>query len=184
MPNGVLAELTNIAAPSTNLLDDMATVTAAIRKEISHGIILLYRLASTTPPSAEVFLIHQQSNASSHWTFPKGHAEPEDNDDPRLTAFRELKEETGISLQPAMTLEALGACKTVSNDYMYENKRRGVTVHKTNRFFVVWADEAIRNAKWTLQAEEALEAGWYKLEDAEKKVTFDADRNLLRLAIE
>jgi ADP-ribose pyrophosphatase YjhB (NUDIX family) len=64
------------------------TITEAVHETTSGGIV--FRRNATTK-QVEVLLIQ---DARNRWTIPKGHVEP--NEEPRATAEREIREETGL----------------------------------------------------------------------------------------
>jgi ADP-ribose pyrophosphatase YjhB (NUDIX family) len=63
-------------------------ITEAVHETTSGGII--FRRSAKTS-QVEVLLIQ---DARNRWTIPKGHVEP--NEEPRQTAEREIREETGL----------------------------------------------------------------------------------------
>lgn len=86
--------------------------------KISSGI-LLYRIAQGDP---EVFLVHPggpffKNKDLGSWTIPKGLVENEN--DLKLTALRELREETGIELEAIAGLIPLGSIKQKGGKKVY-----------------------------------------------------------------
>ena len=120
----------------------------------------------------EFFLIHQYSSASDgcYWIFPKGHSEA--NESPEQTALRELQEET------ALILESLNS--TVTFDIAYEFVDKGILIKKTAAFFLGQA----ASRAYTLDGEEAKEAGWFDYKSAHKRLTHPQSKDLLKSAYE
>lgn len=146
----------------------------SIRKEISYGIILLNK--KHPPTSSKIYLINQLSG--NHWTFCKGHQEPSDQS-PLDTAFRECKEELGIEINPLSLLKLNGEDFTLGNEYQFTNSKRG-TVDKKNVYWVaVLEDREVDGLEIRLQEEEVGEGGWFGVEEAKRRVTFESDRVLV-----
>ncbi|MFN0065205.1 MAG: NUDIX domain-containing protein, partial [Chlamydiales bacterium] len=85
-----------------------------------------------------VLLVHHQKG---HWSFPKGHAE--ENEDPKMTAARELKEETGLDVIRFLEIPP------IEEEYAFDLIRKKVTY-----FF------AEVEGKLQLQTAEIQEARW------------------------
>ncbi len=96
-----------------------------------------------------------------HWSFPKGHVENGENE--HQTALREVKEETGLSID---LLE--GFRKSVEY-YPKPNVKKQVV------YFLGHA----RDDKVKKQEEEVSEIKWVDLKEAHKVVTFRNDKNLI-----
>ncbi|CAL8338043.1 unnamed protein product [Lota lota] len=59
------------------------------------GFIVFRRLANSTPPPNNIeYLLLQTSYGEHHWTPPKGHVDPGEDD--LTTALRETQEEAGL----------------------------------------------------------------------------------------
>lgn len=117
-----------------------------------------------------VFLIHQYgSGGDTLWTFPKGRGE--EGETPIQTALRELKEETGL------TLESYDETSSVSTSYTFT--RQGVSVEKTSTYFIGF----VVDRTFTIQHEEVKEAGWFSLSEAREKLTFPDYKILLDDAV-
>uniref|UniRef100_A0A8P4GIK8 Bis(5'-nucleosyl)-tetraphosphatase [asymmetrical] n=1 Tax=Dicentrarchus labrax TaxID=13489 RepID=A0A8P4GIK8_DICLA len=62
------------------------------------GFIVFRRLASCIPPPDNIeYLLLQTSYGEHHWTPPKGHVDPGEDD--LTTALRETKEEAGLGAE-------------------------------------------------------------------------------------
>lgn len=62
------------------------------------GFIVFRRLTSAIPPPDNIeFLLLQTSYGEHHWTPPKGHVDPGEDD--MTTALRETKEEAGLGTE-------------------------------------------------------------------------------------
>ncbi len=98
------------------------------------------------------------------WTFPKGHPEKGESDEE--TALREVREETGWTCE----------IKEPLMDVHYFYTRSGVTYHKT----VTWFLMAPVKQTGTFDPKEILESDWSTLANAEKRVQYGSDKNLLK----
>ncbi|KAL7854066.1 hypothetical protein AOLI_G00209100 [Acnodon oligacanthus] len=58
------------------------------------GFIIFRRLAQCPPPDSIEYLLLQTSYGEHHWTPPKGHVDPGEDD--LTTAWRETQEEAGL----------------------------------------------------------------------------------------
>lgn len=103
----------------------------------------------------EVLII--QHRHSLHWSFPKGHAE--ENEDPLQTACRELSEETGLTfvrlLTPAPLIEH------------YHFVFRGSLIFKTVSYFLALVAGSV-----SLQAKEVVACKWVPLIDASAHLSY------------
>lgn len=105
---------------------------------------------------------------AGHWAFPKGHAEP--GESPRVSAERELLEETGI------------ICSDIREDMplteTYNTVKGGRDVFKTVTYFLGWTQmQAV-----TPQAEEVSAYAWLSLDAALERITHEETRRILREA--
>jgi 8-oxo-dGTP pyrophosphatase MutT (NUDIX family) len=99
--------------------------------------------------------------------LPKGH--PDGDETPAQAATREVAEETGVS---AALVEELG-------DVAYDYERRGRVIRKVVRFFLfdyVSGDLADHD-------HEIETARWMGLADAAERLTYEAEREIVRRAM-
>lgn len=127
-------------------------------KDFSYGIIPVRKKGKKG--AWEVLLIQHHHG---HWSFPKGHAEAEE--EPLQAAARELKEETGLSIS-----------KLLSEDPLiekYQFTQKGELVFKTVYYFI-----ASVMGQVVLQESELKAYQWVLLEEAYKHVTFPESQRL------
>ena len=129
-----------------------------MRREKSCGAIV-YR---NDRDPIELLLIKHRFGG--HWSFPKGHVESGETE--VQTALREVKEETGLSIQLE---EGFRECV----EYFPKPYIKKQVVYFLGRSL---GDEARR------QEEEISELRWVPLADAQRMVTFSNDKNLLKEA--
>lgn len=130
--------------------------------EHSAGVVVCF-LGDGKP---KYLLLHYESG---HWGFPKGHAEPGENDE--QAAVRELAEETGI--------EHVFLLKGFKHDSMYYYTRIKETVHKTVAYFLA---ESPR--KDVTLSPEHIGFRWLPFDAAKRQVTFPNDKDTLSKADE
>lgn len=115
----------------------------------------------TVTNGVKEFLIIRQKNGN-HFGFPKGHME--NNEKKEETAFREIKEETGIEV------------------YVFINKHQSVTyspypgVSKEVTYFLCEA----KNRQYKRQEEEIAEIMWVKHNEVLEKLTYDNDKYVFK----
>lgn len=124
-----------------------------MKKEKSCGALVV-RLADNEP---QVLLIKHNGG---HWAFPKGHVENGETEEE--TAFREVKEETGL---------------TVKIDARY---REMVTFSPAPRTMkdVVYFVATVLGGVETPQLSEVSDVRWVSFDKAGDYITFDNDRQL------
>ncbi len=124
-----------------------------MKKEKSCGALVV-RLADSEP---QVLLIKHNGG---HWAFPKGHVE--DGETEEETAFREVREETGLS---------------VKIDTRY---RETVTFSPAPRTMkdVVYFVATVLGGVETPQLSEVSDVRWVSFDEAGNYITFDNDRQL------
>lgn len=105
-----------------------------------------------------VLLVTAKEN-STHWLFPKGHIEP--GETATDAAQREVMEEAGIE---AVVTSRVGESR-------YELDGRSISVE-----YFLLAFVAEREAK------EGRKTEWLSLDDADRRLTFDTTRDMLRQA--
>lgn len=110
----------------------------------------------------EILLIRHKNGG--HWAFPKGHVEHEETE--IETAQREIWEETGLQVEPDT-----GFRETVTFSPK-PNVMKDV---------VYFAAEAEPDAVLKAQEEELLDIRWEKPEEALRLVTYENDKNVLRV---
>ena len=101
-----------------------------------------------------------------HWSFPKGHVEAGEQD--RQTAIREVFEETGIRIEIKSDFQG-------SSSY---SPRPGVL--KTVIFFL----GDYLGGRLTPQLTEVRAAAWMPLDEADRFLVFDRDRQIFHQALE
>jgi 8-oxo-dGTP pyrophosphatase MutT (NUDIX family) len=99
-----------------------------------------------------------------HWSFPKGHVELGETE--RQTAMREVKEETGVSIQ---ILEGY-------RQQVNYSPRPGVS--KDVVYFIGYAADS----RTVRQVEEVSELRWIDFDRAGDFLTYENDKNLLSRA--
>lgn len=106
-----------------------------------------------------------------HWDFPKGHVEAGEEDDEKLTARREIAEETGIS-----DIKFLPGFRQTIN---YSFRREGKEVPKEVVFFIAETKE-----KRVRLSGEHIGLVWLPFESAKKKLTYKNAKEILQKAEE
>ncbi len=106
-------------------------------------------------------VVHMQMG---HWTFPKGHVEP--NETEEETAVREIKEETNIDV------ELLSGFRKTT-----EYSPRPNAIKEVVYFIGRPVSEEI-----SCQMSEVQEARWETLEKAKELLTYQSDKSILCLA--
>ncbi|MEG4576175.1 NUDIX domain-containing protein [Microcoleus sp. N3A4] len=109
-----------------------------------------------------LFLLIQHQ--AGHWAFPKGHANP--GESPAETARREFEEETGIS-----DFEMLDE-PTFTEHYSFV--KDGEQIEKSVTYFLGF----VKSMEVVLQEEEVQNSAWLSVEEAVKRITFDANRQM------
>ncbi|MDX8430376.1 MAG: NUDIX domain-containing protein [Candidatus Algichlamydia australiensis] len=120
-------------------------------KEISFGILPLRKREK----GWELFLVQHKNG--NFWGFPKGHADK--GESPFQTAARELKEETDLDIEKFLTL------KPYSENYSF--MRDGRRIKKEVHYY-----SALVEGEGKRCQEELLDAGWFPIDEVEKKLTY------------
>ena len=130
-------------------------------KEKSCGTIVLKRQKDG---SVKYLLLHY---SAGHWDFPKGHQEK--NEKEEQTALRELKEETGI--------EDIEIVEGFKETIKYFYRKAEEVIYKEVVFFLVQsATEHVDISS------EHTGYAWTSYEHAQKRLTFNTAKDLLRKA--
>jgi 8-oxo-(d)GTP phosphatase len=126
--------------------------------EMAAGAVIL------NSDDGEVFLLHQADE--DRWCFPKGHVDP--GESLTTAALREVREESGF--QRVRLFEEI-----LEVNYRFYQPKRERNVHKSVIYFLGRTDE--REAK-----PESLfdRAEWVSLDEAERRLTYELDRDVLR----
>ncbi|QZA58513.1 bis(5'-nucleosyl)-tetraphosphatase [Candidatus Rhabdochlamydia porcellionis] len=109
----------------------------------------------------QVLLIQHLSG--QHWGFPKGRAK--ETETAQETAIRELKEETGLRVQQILSL------KPFTESYYLQKKA------KTVSYF-----PALVTGVLECQPDEVVQARWFDLDEAIKKISFLESQNVFKQA--
>lgn len=102
----------------------------------------------------------------SYWAFPKGHLDQ--NEDPKEGAKRELFEETNLRVQTFLNKPSL------KEDYQFQ--RNGQDIHKYVEYFPAYVEGEL-NIK---EPDEIQELGWFEIEEAIEKISFEQSQTLLK----
>lgn len=104
---------------------------------------------------------------AGHWSFPKGHPEPDET--PIDTARRELREETGLG--------DIGLIESPAFEEAYSfTKKSGTVVEKTVTYYLGELSDPI--AQVTVQPEEIAAYAWGDAQATEQRLTFAEGRRL------
>lgn len=131
-------------------------------KETSYGIIPLRKIDG----KFEAFLVLHQTG---FWGFPKGH--PNQDEDPKETASRELKEETGLHVHHLYNHPPLTE--------RYEFTRAGVVIEKTAIFYL-----ADTSGEVSLDEKEVASGKWVALGQLESEISYPEGKKLARELID
>ena len=113
--------------------------------------------------STELLLLKHR--CGGHWSFPKGHVEAGENE--RQTALREVKEETGL------TIDLMDGFRECVEYFPKPNVKKQVV------YFIGVPEEGEVLKR---QEEEVSEIEWMPIEEAFHLVTFRNDKNLISRA--
>ena len=127
-----------------------------MKQEKCYGIIPLRLNAREW----QVLLIRHQAG---HWSFPKGHANPEES--LQQTAERELFEETGLKVQNYLL------SRPIQENYQFTFQ--GESIYKTVNYFL-----ALVQGEVILQKEEIQESRWLTFSEAHDYMTFKEGKEL------
>jgi bis(5'-nucleosidyl)-tetraphosphatase len=135
----------------------------SMRTDTSYGVVpLRFRQGHF-----EVFLIHQYSRIgdNTYWAFPKGH--PEVDEKPLESAERELREETGLSIERLLFSEPL----SIKYTFVYA----GETIQKTVQYFVALIIDTVP----VLDSDEVRAGNWFTVPAALERVDYQETKALL-----
>lgn len=110
-----------------------------------------------------VYLLMVMHLNGGHWSFPKGHVENGETEGE--TALREIKEETNLDVR----------LDTSFRHVVTYSPKSGVMKD------VVYFAATSLNEDFIPQKEEISKIKWVNLNDADKTVTFDNDKNLVKI---
>ncbi|XP_048115791.1 bis(5'-nucleosyl)-tetraphosphatase [asymmetrical] [Alosa alosa] len=114
------------------------------------GFIIFRRLTQAPPDSIE-YLLLQTSYGEHHWTPPKGHVDPGEDD--LTTALRETREEAGLGE------EHLCIVKNFLKELHYQ-------VHGKDKTVLYWLAELRDPAMSVTLSEEHQDYRWARLDEA------------------
>ena len=103
-----------------------------------------------------------------HWSFPKGHLE--ERESAREAAVRELEEETGLLPEDFLA--------DFRERVHYSYRRKGERIEKAVVYFLA----SVEGIDPVTLSDEHLDYGWFSFKEAEEKLTYDNDREILRKA--
>lgn len=126
-----------------------------MKKEISCGAVI----ARQTDAGCEILLIRHQNGG--HWAFPKGHVEA--NETEAETALREIREETGLTVQLDTNFRAV---------VTYSPKPNVVKD-------VVYFAAVPTGGHAQMQAEEVTDMRWVPIGEADRLITYENDKGVL-----
>jgi 8-oxo-dGTP pyrophosphatase MutT (NUDIX family) len=134
---------------------------AQAREFSAGGVVVRGKEVVTIVPT------RRAADGSRVLALPKGHVDP--GETPIEAATREVREETGIIGEPV--------CELGESRYWY--RRDGRTIGKTVAFFLfrhLEGDTADHD-------DEVEEVRWLSLQEAERELTHDAEREMVTLAL-
>jgi 8-oxo-dGTP diphosphatase len=104
-------------------------------------------------------------------TFPKGHIEK--NESAIEAAVREVEEETGLKAQVVTKLD------DVKYWFVFNNEK----IHKKVSWFLMQpvSDDVVNKLNPDIHEEKIQKVSWVKLEDVEQILSYDSDKNLVKL---
>lgn len=136
-----------------------------IKKKFSAGG-LVYR---NNNGSLEVALImYKNLKGEEVWCIPKGLIEK--GEEVERTAFREVKEETGLIGE---VKEKIGEI-----EYWYYSKEENARIHKKVYFYLF----AYLEGSTEDHDKEVEDVRWFKLDEAESKLSFESEKKILNQA--
>ena len=125
------------------------------KTEISYGIIPLKFIEGIW----HIFLI--QHIGGNHWGFPKG--KPQENESPKDSAIRELKEETGLTPAKFLVEDPF-----IESYHFYRNHQE---IQKKVHYYLVQVEVYI-----SLQQDEIADGRWFLFKEAYSRISFDESK--------
>ncbi|XP_042562431.1 bis(5'-nucleosyl)-tetraphosphatase [asymmetrical] isoform X2 [Clupea harengus] len=130
------------------------------------GFIIFRRLAQSPPDNIE-YLLLQTSYGEHHWTPPKGHVDPGEDD--LTTALRETREEAGLGEEHLR----------IANNFLKELRYQ---VRGKDKTVLYWLAELRDPAMSVTLSEEHQDHRWAHLEEACKLASYKDLQETLREA--
>lgn len=122
----------------------------------------------------QIYLIHQ--TARDEWLLPKGTIEKDETE--LETAIRETKEETGYMEFTVLTKKPLNIER-----YSFNHPSTGELVKKKVTYFVLKV-KSMKQIKTPEMEAENLEGGWFDIDKAKDKVSFEGVKDIIDQAKE
>jgi 8-oxo-dGTP pyrophosphatase MutT (NUDIX family) len=141
--------------------------TTDVKGEFSAGGVLVRRLRGDWVVAA----IRPAGKKRGVWALPKGNIAP--GEDPRDTALREVKEETGAN---GRLVEKLG-------DVRYVYNWKGERIFKVVSFFLLRYTSGRLGELPPESAHEVDEVRWLPLEEAPRLLAYGGERNMVERAL-
>jgi ADP-ribose pyrophosphatase YjhB (NUDIX family) len=139
-----------------------------VRKEISAGGVVVRQ----DGPSYLVALLKTEHKRGEVWVLPKGHVELHTGERVSDAARREVQEEAGLS--DLSVKNQLGVTR-------FKFQAEDAVVYKTVHYFLMTTQQK----QLIPQAEEGLlEAAWFEIDEAIKRLEYDTDQEIVRRARE
>jgi len=152
-------------------------------EDLSCGVALVHA------DSSRVLLIEQRTHTGSHWALPKGH--PEAGESRAEAALRELAEECGVRVAPALLVHSAAAASRYSicgqlwsaawaaHPAHPNEALRACVYHKTAEFYLAVLPAGAPLPACVAQEEEVLACAWLPFAEGLARLTFDDERSAL-----
>lgn len=136
---------------------------ANVKRQVSSGGVIFRK----SDNRIEVALIKVKGD---RWALPKGMVDK--GEKPEETAFREIREETGIE---GILLDKLGDI-----EYWYFSKDEQVKYHKFVHFYLFeYRSGSIEDHDWEVE-----EARWFPIKDAIMTLSYKSEKEIMEKALE